>query len=126
MLSLVFTLTRFFRGLWFGFKDPEFKGLFFFVVLLLIVGTIFYSSVEGWRILDSLYFSVTTLVTVGFGDFSPQTDIGKIFTILYIFTGVGALLGFLNLVTHHSQENDPIHKFFINHKEEQKEELSSK
>jgi voltage-gated potassium channel len=33
---------------------------------------------------------------VGYGDFVPKTDPGKIFTVIYIFTGLGILLGFVN------------------------------
>ena len=39
--------------------------------------------------LNSLYFSVVTIATVGFGDFAPQTAIEKLFTIGYIFAGIG-------------------------------------
>jgi heme/copper-type cytochrome/quinol oxidase subunit 1 len=37
-----------------------------------------------------------TLTTIGFGDFVPATDLGKIFTIVYVFMGLGILLGFVN------------------------------
>lgn len=110
MISLIVTLFRFLRGVIYGLKDPEFAGLFAFVIILLFTGTIFYSRVEGWSIIDALYFSVITLATVGYGDFAPQTDVGKIFTVVYILVGVGTLLGFLNLVAHHTKENDPIHR----------------
>ncbi len=39
-----------------------------------------------------MYFSVTTISTVGIGDLSPQTDFGKLFTIIYIFVGVGVFV----------------------------------
>lgn len=77
-------------------KDPKFRSLLYLAVLTLAVGTIFYHKVEGWRWLDSFYFSVITLATVGYGDFAPKTDLGKIFTVIYIFTGLGILLGFVN------------------------------
>ena len=34
--------------------------------------------VEGIGVVDSYYFLVTTATTVGYGDFSPQTDFGKV------------------------------------------------
>ncbi len=113
MLSLVFVVTRFVRGMIEGFRDPEFKGLFYFVISLLLTGTTFYHFVEGWRWLDSLYFTVATLTTIGYGDFTPTTDLAKIFTILYVFVGIGTILGFINLVSHHAGENDPIHRFLV-------------
>jgi hypothetical protein len=53
--------------------------------------------VEGWNLLDSLYFCVITLTTIGYGDFSPKTDPGKLFTIMYAFTGIGLLATYLQL-----------------------------
>src|SRR5512145_2312069 len=76
-------------------KDPKFRSLLYLTTLTLFTGTLFYHSVEGWRLLDAFYFSVITLATVGYGDFTPQTDLGKIFTVMYIFLGLGILVGFV-------------------------------
>jgi len=93
---------RFLR-VWFGalidgVRDPDARPLYLAAFGLLAVGTIFYSIVEGWTPLDALYFSVTTLATVGFGDFAPQTPLGRGFTILYILAGVSVILAFANAV----------------------------
>ncbi len=98
MVPFFVVLIRFIRALWRSLKDPEFQALFFLVVVMLALGSWFYSRAEGWSLLDSLYFSVITLTTVGYGDFSPFTVGGKIFTIFYIFVGIGIILGFVNLV----------------------------
>ncbi|WP_288067901.1 potassium channel family protein [Methanolobus sp.] len=83
------------------FKEPEFRSIFTLVIFTLTLGTITYHSIEGWTWLDSLYFSVITLTTIGFGDLAPATDIGKIFTIIYVFIGLGILLGFVNASGEH-------------------------
>ncbi|GAE08480.1 potassium channel protein [Paenibacillus sp. JCM 10914] len=44
-------------------------------------------------VIDALYFCVATLSTVGHPDFVPQTDLGKIFTMVYIIVGTGLFLG---------------------------------
>ena len=66
--------------------------IFLLIVIILLTGSIFYYYVENWRFIDALYFSTFTLTTIGYGDITPQTDAGKIFTIFYILLGVGVVL----------------------------------
>ena len=68
------------------------------VAFLLAVGTFFYNNVEGWGWLDSLYFCVVTLATVGFGDLTPTTELGKAFAIVYIFLGLGLIATFASML----------------------------
>lgn len=91
----------FFRTVSTFLKDDEYRDLLITTILIVLTGSIFYHFVEGWSYIDSLYFSVVTLTTIGYGDFSPQTDAGKIFTIVYILTGIGMILSFINTVQHH-------------------------
>lgn len=99
-------LVRFGRIIWSLLKNPESRGLVYLVAALLVSGTLFYHFVEGWKVLDALYFSVITLATVGYGDFSPKTDAGKVFTIIYIIVGLGTLAAFISLVA--EQQRDGI------------------
>ena len=66
-------------------------------LILLSGGTFVYSSLEGWNSLDSLYFTVVTVTTIGYGDVVPQTGIGKIFTIFFSFLGIGMAFYFFTL-----------------------------
>src|SRR3989304_975804 len=47
--------------------------------------------VEGWNFFDSLFMTVTTLATVGYGEIHPLSPAGRVFTIFLILVGVGAL-----------------------------------
>jgi voltage-gated potassium channel len=60
-------------------------------VLLVAAGTLGYTMVEGWDGFDSLYMTVTTLTTVGFGEIHPLSRGGRTFTILLILGGVFTL-----------------------------------
>ncbi len=97
-IGLILFIVRFVRAIISGLKDPQFRGLLVLVVVLLLSGMLFYHQVEGWSWLDALYFSLITLTTVGYGDFSPQTVAGKIFTMIYIVLGLGVLSSFILLV----------------------------
>jgi len=91
-------LFHFFQSIWSALREPnnpEFRGLLSLVLITLGTGTLVYHWVEGWNLLDSLYFSVVTLTTIGFGDLSPKTAVGKIFTMIYILVGLGILAGFI-------------------------------
>jgi voltage-gated potassium channel len=92
MLGLFIALRLFARASRVALRDAEFRTLALTVLALLVIGTLFYRNVEGWRWLDCLYFCVVTLATVGYGDFSPQTDEGKVFTMFYIILGVGLVV----------------------------------
>ena len=96
----VFALVviRLVRSFGASFRDAEFRALLFMVAVALAAGTLFYRNVEGWRVLDAFYFSVITLATVGYGDLTPKTDLGKLFTVLYIVIGISLLAGFAQKV----------------------------
>ncbi|MBG7631255.1 MAG: two pore domain potassium channel family protein [Bacteroidetes bacterium] len=77
-------------------RNKNHQRLIIGTLVTLIVGSTVYHYSENWSWIDSIYFSVITLTTVGYGDFSPQTDFGKIFTIFYVLTGIGLIFGFIN------------------------------
>ncbi|MGA2698900.1 MAG: potassium channel family protein [Methanoregula sp.] len=62
-----------------------------FVVIL--AGTLGMMTFENRSLLDSFYFVVVTIATVGFGDIYPVTTAGKLLTIAIILVGVGCFVG---------------------------------
>jgi voltage-gated potassium channel len=80
-------------------RDPEERGPLLLVVSLLIGGTAFYSLVEGWSIVDSVYFCAMSLATVGYGDVVPDTEVAKVFTVVYVLSGIGILVSFFTALT---------------------------
>ncbi len=60
--------------------------------LLLFVGTIVYHLSEGWSVLDSLYFAAISLATRGYSDMHPTTWFSVLFSIFYLFVGVGIMI----------------------------------
>jgi voltage-gated potassium channel len=62
-------------------------------LLLVLIGTIVYSILEGWTLFDSLYATIITITTVGYGDLSPQSQSGRVFAIFFTLFAIG-LVGY--------------------------------
>lgn len=104
MIAFVTVLGRFFRAIWRGLRDPAFRALAIMVAIVIGSGTVFYRQVEDWSWLDSFYFTIITLTTVGYGDLSPTTPGSKVFTVAYLIVGIGLLLTFVERVASHAVE----------------------
>lgn len=89
------------------FDDRRYRALVFWMVILIIGGTFFYNRIEGWGFIDSFYFTIVTLATVGYGDFAPTTPVSKLFTSVYIVLGIGFFLSFVNLL---AQERNKLYE----------------
>lgn len=92
----IITLYRLLGGIIARLQDRSSGRCSWLTITTVMSGTAFYASVEGWGLVDALYFSVITLTTVSYGDLAPTTPASKLFTIVYTLLGVGVLLGFVN------------------------------
>jgi len=61
-------------------------------ILLLILGSLGYMTIEGWDFLDALYMTVITFSTVGFKEVHQVSPVGQLYTMVLIFIGVGFFL----------------------------------
>ena len=99
MISFLLTLKRLIKGLFHGFKDKRFLALLTLTIATLLSGTLFYSSVENMSYVDALYFSAVTLTTIGHPTLAPVTTFGKLFTIIYMFAGIGITIAMIARIT---------------------------
>jgi voltage-gated potassium channel len=72
-----------------------FVFLSFVCMVVLVMGTVMY-VVEGpengfTNIPISVYWAVTTMTTVGFGDITPKTDLGRLIASIMMLAGWGTL-----------------------------------
>ena len=70
------------------------------VVVAIAFGAVGFYLIEGWSILDSLYVSAQTVTTVGYGDLTPATRNGRIFSTVFMLAGVGVVLYALTATVH--------------------------
>ena len=80
------------------FQDPKARQIFIYVIIMIGIGAVLFHWLEGWSWLDSFYFVVITLTTIGYGDFSPTTPMTKLITIFYSLNGVIMLLMLFDIV----------------------------
>jgi len=78
--------------------DPRSRGIFIYALIMIAVGAVIYHWLEGWSWVDSFYFVVITLTTIGYGDFAPTTPLTKLITIFYGLNGVILLLMLFDVV----------------------------
>jgi voltage-gated potassium channel len=62
------------------------------VMVAIGLGAVGFSLIEGWSILDSLYVAAQTVTTVGYGDLTPATRNGRIFSTVFMLVAVGVVL----------------------------------
>mgnify|MGYP001210973124 FL=1 len=77
------------------------KRIVVYFILLLTIGSagFYFIGGEKWSLIDSLYMTVITLSTVGYGEVHKLDDLAKVWSILLIIfgvTGIGALLRTIN------------------------------
>ncbi|MDP7180405.1 MAG: potassium channel family protein [Candidatus Woesearchaeota archaeon] len=81
----------------------------FITIVLISAGTIVYHDLEKWSYVDSVYFSVTTLTTVGYGDMHPTNDMSKIFTVIYILFGVSIVFYLFSAIGNYVMQKHSYH-----------------
>lgn len=78
--------------------DRTTRGVFIYIFVVIAIGAVVYHWLEGWDWLDSFYFVVITLTTIGYGDLVPTQPITKLITIFYGLNGVILLLTMFDVV----------------------------
>jgi hypothetical protein len=58
-------------------------------ILLVMVGCgLLIGQIEGWRVIDTLYFTFVTGLTIGYGDLAPSHVSSRVLAIVIGFTGI--------------------------------------
>lgn len=77
-------------------------GLIYYIWLsaaLILIGASAYSVTESVGYGDSLWWAIVTATTVGYGDISPHTVLGRIAAVILMFNGIGLISALTSAVT---------------------------
>lgn len=74
----------------------QFRAATILVLIVLPIGIIGYMAIEKRTLFEAVYMTIITLTTIGYGDMVPMTLVGRFFTLMLVFTGLGALAFFLS------------------------------
>lgn len=74
----------------------QFQAATILLLIILPLGVIGYMALEGLPLIDAAWLTIITLTTIGYGDVSATTEVGKIFTMLLVLVGLGAITFFLS------------------------------
>jgi len=78
--------------------------IFLVAGLYIVFGATMYQWLGEMSIVDSYYFVVVTLATVGYGDITPHTAAGKVFTIFYIIFGLAIFSALITNIVKRARE----------------------
>lgn len=95
-IAMPFVITfRALRSIW---RDPDSRNIVVAAGMLLAAGTLIFAIIEDLSLIDGFYFSFITLSTIGYGDISPATDIGKIVAVIYGIAGLGIIAALISSI----------------------------
>jgi voltage-gated potassium channel len=94
------------------------------IAVMLVIGTLGFSTIEGRSWLDSLYLATQTVTTVGYGDVPNETAPGRAFATLFMLLGVGVVLYSLTVMAQAIVQSEVFEALNLSRKRTQMEKLS--
>lgn len=68
-------------------------------VILILIAAEIYSVAENVNYMNSLWWAIATTTTVGYGDISPHTEIGRFIAVVLMILGIGLIGSVTSTVT---------------------------
>jgi voltage-gated potassium channel len=81
------------------------------LLVAILFGTIGFHFIERWSLADSLYVTVQTLTTVGYGDQTPRSGMGRMFAVAVMLIGAGGVALFVSTIVQSVVQSEMIATF---------------
>lgn len=78
--------------------DSMMNRLIGFMALYVLFGVVVFHWLEDFGWIDSLYYVIVTLGTIGYGDLAPVTAAGRLFAVFYIIFGLVTFVIFAKIM----------------------------
>lgn len=99
MARLIALLGRFFKKIKAFLDINGFKYILLFSIVLIFIGGLSISYIENKTLSDGIWWAFVTTTTVGYGDISPSTGIGRIIACILMIVGVGLIGSLTSTIT---------------------------
>lgn len=112
MLRFAAVLSRAYKNFLSFFNTNGFKYVVFFSIFVVLSGGVLISYTENRSFSDGIWWAFVTTTTVGYGDISPTTDIGRIIAAVLMLVGIGLIGSLTSTITsffmNKSNNNDKV------------------
>jgi voltage-gated potassium channel len=68
------------------------------ILLVIVFGAVGFAVIEGLSLIDAVYVATQTVTSVGYGDIPPKSAAGRVFAIVFMLAGGGAVLYALSVL----------------------------
>lgn len=99
VLRFAAVLSRAYKSSSSFFNTNGFKYVVFFSVFVVLSGGVLISYIENRAISDGIWWAFVTATTVGYGDISPSTDIGRVIASVLMLVGIGLIGSLTSTIT---------------------------
>ena len=90
-LLLMYAALRLWHSVWTFIKRENIDRIVLPLGILIGISCVVISRTESISLIDSFWWSIVTLTTVGYGDITPATAIGRSIAVINMFVGIGLL-----------------------------------